>query len=177
MLTPFRIINRFRLVSLILLQNIPCMATVKIDLPQSFSFSCQIPVRITDINYGGHAGNDTVLSIIHEARMQFFKSFGYTEMNFAGTGMIMADVAIEFKNELFYGDVVTVSVTAGEISKIGFDLFYKLETIRTSLSAHGQAQGDKKILVAAAKTGMICYDYQKKKIVGMPDEAQAKLKS
>lgn len=41
-------------------------------------------------------------------------------MHFAGVGMIMADVAIEYKNELFYGDIITVSVTAGEITKIGF---------------------------------------------------------
>ena len=92
--------------------NTFCMARIKIELPDTFSFSCQIPVRITDINYGGHVGNDTVLSIIHEARMQFFKKLGYTEMNFAGTGMIMADVAIEFKSELFYGDVVIASVAS-----------------------------------------------------------------
>lgn len=141
------------------------MARIKIDLPEDFSFSCQIPVRITDINYGGHVGNDTVLSIIHEARMQFFNNFGYTEMNFAGTGMIMADVAIEFKSELFYGDVITVSVIAVEISKIGFELFYKLE----------KNSGDKKTLIVKAKTGMICYDYTNKKIVPVPEEARQKL--
>jgi acyl-CoA thioester hydrolase len=141
------------------------MTRIKIDLPENFSFSCQISVRITDINYGGHVGNDTVLSIIHEARMQFFNSFGYTEMNFAGAGMIMADVAIEFKSELFYGDVVIASVAAGEISKIGFDLFYKLE----------KQIADTKIIVAAAKTGMICYDYKRKKIASVPDEAKQKL--
>jgi acyl-CoA thioesterase FadM len=81
------------------------MARIKIELPEVFPFNCQIPVRITDINYGGHAGNDTVLSIIHEARMQFLQSMGYSEMEFGGVGMIMSDVAIEFKNELFYGDV------------------------------------------------------------------------
>jgi acyl-CoA thioester hydrolase len=145
------------------------MARIKIELPGSFSFSCQIPVRITDINYGGHAGNDTVLSIIHEARMQFLKSMGYTEMEFAGTGMIMTDVAIEFKNELFYGDVITASVVTGEISRIGFDILYRLETLRP--------QNDKgKILVATAKTGMVCYDYEKKKIVSVPAVALLKLK-
>ena len=72
------------------------MARLKIDLPEQFSFSTSIPVRITDLNYGNHVGNDAVLSIIHEARMQFLKSFGYTEMGFAGAGMIMSDVAIEF---------------------------------------------------------------------------------
>lgn len=144
------------------------MARIKIELPQSFSFSCRIPVRITDINYGGHVGNDTVLSIIHEARMQFLQSMGYTEMEFAGAGMIMSDVAIEFKSELFYGDTVIASVVTGEISRIGFDLIYKLETTRPGTE-------DKKILVAIAKTGMICYDYEKKKIVSVPAEARFKL--
>ena len=146
------------------------MARIKIELPGSFSFSCQIPVRITDINYGGHAGNDTVLSIIHEARMQFLKSIGYTELDFAGSGMIMSDVAIEFKNELFYGDMIIASVAAGEMSRIGFELIYKLETFRT-------ANGSDKILIAIAKTGMICYDYEKKKIVSIPQEAILKLKN
>ncbi|NOT50764.1 MAG: thioesterase family protein [Chitinophagaceae bacterium] len=141
------------------------MARIKIQLPGHFNFSCSIPIRITDINYGDHVGNDTILSIIHEARMQFLKSLGYTEMNFSGVGMIMADAAIEFKSEMFYGDTVTASVTAGEISKIGFALFYKLE----------KEKDDKKIVVAVAKTGMICYDYDKKKIVSVPDEARAKL--
>jgi acyl-CoA thioesterase FadM len=145
------------------------MARIKIELPGSFPFSCQIPVRITDINYGGHAGNDTVLSIIHEARMQFLQRMGYTEMEFAGVGMIMSDVSIEFKNELFYGDVVIASVIAGEISRIGFELLYKLETVRP-------ANSSMKVLVAIAKTGMICYDYDKKKIVSIPEEARMKLK-
>ncbi|MGH2552326.1 MAG: acyl-CoA thioesterase, partial [Chitinophagaceae bacterium] len=128
-----------------------------------------IPVRITDINYGGHAGNDTILSIIHEARMQFLNNMGYTEMDFAGAGMIMADVAIQFISELFYGDIIIASVATGEISKIGFELIYKLETTRP-------ASNDLKVLVATAKTGMICYDYKTKKIVSVPEEARLKMK-
>lgn len=141
------------------------MARVKLHLPGKFLFTCSIPVRITDINYGGHVGNDTVLSIIHEARMQFLNHLGYSEMEFAGVGMIMSDVVIEFKRELFYGDMVTAAIAARDISKIGFDLLYKLE----------KPIGDTKQLVAIAKTGMICYDYKKKKMVGVPDEARVKL--
>lgn len=143
------------------------MARIKIQLPDHFSFSCSIPIRITDMNYGGHAGNDTILSIIHEARMQFLQSFGYTEMQFGGVGMIMADAAIEFKSELFYGDIVMASVAAGEVSKIGFELVYRLE----------KEMNGKKILVAIAKTGMICYDYEKKKISSVPEEAKRRLMS
>ena len=140
------------------------MPRIKIELPQHFTFRCNIPVRITDINYGGHVGNDAVLSLIHETRMQYFHSFGYSEMNLAGAGMIMADVAIEFKAELFYGDAVIASVAVNDISKVSFDLVYKLEK--------QTATGPK--LVALAKTGMICYDYSKKKIIAIPDEAMSK---
>jgi len=142
------------------------MARIKVDWPGTASFQCRIAVRITDLNYGGHVGNDTVLSLVHEARMQYLRHLGYTEMQFAGTGMIMADAAIEFKSELFYGDTVTVSMQAQPAGRIGFDLFYKLEK---------ESEG-RNILVALVKTGMICYDYEKKKIVSMPQEAVENMK-
>lgn len=143
------------------------MSRIKIDLPDHFPFTTSIPIRITDINYGGHTGNDTILSIIHEARIQFLKSKGYTEMNFAGAGMIMSDVGIEFKSELFYGDVVLASVTIGKLTKVSFDVYYKLEKEETG----------GKVVVAVAKTGMVCYDYKNKKIVSLPEEARKKLNS
>ena len=91
------------------------MPRIKIELPEKFSFETQIPIRITDLNYGNHVGNDTILSILHEARVQYFQKFGFAELEFAGVGLIMRDVAIEFKNEIFYGEKIIASVTAGEI--------------------------------------------------------------
>ncbi|MBO9631647.1 MAG: thioesterase family protein [Chitinophagaceae bacterium] len=143
------------------------MPRIKIDLPADFSFTSLIPVRITDLNYGNHVGNDTILSLIHEARVQYLHSLGYGELNFAGTGLIMADVGIEYKAELHYGDKVKVSVAAGDISKISFDLYYKLE----------KEEDGKIILVAIAKTGMVCFDYDKKKVAAIPAEAREKLEA
>jgi acyl-CoA thioester hydrolase len=141
------------------------MARVTIDLPAEFRFSTTISIRITDINYGGHAGNDTILSLVHEARMQFLNSMGYTEMNCGGTGLIMTNAAIEFKKELFYGEVVTVSVVAANFSKISFELFYKMEK---------KVEG-KNILVAKVKTSMVCYDYIAKKVTAFSPEVIEKL--
>ncbi len=141
------------------------MARIKIDIPDLFSFKTKIPVRITDINYGGHVGNDTILSLLHEARMQFLHHYGYTEMNVAGVGLIMSDAAIEFKSELFYGDVVLISVAVADISKVSFELFYKAE----------KEVNGKSVTVALAKTAMICYDYSLKKITALPAEAKAVL--
>ena len=137
------------------------MARIKIELPEQFSFSTKIPIRITDLNYGGHVGNDTMLSMIHEARVQYLKSFGYEELNIEGVSLIMSDVGIEFKSELFYGDVITAFVTATDLSRIGFDLYYKLMREQT--------------IVATAKTGMICYNYDTRKVVSLPTEVNEKL--
>jgi acyl-CoA thioesterase FadM len=143
------------------------MARIKIDIPDNFSFSTSIPIRITDINYGNHLGNDAVLSIIHEARMQFLKHYGLSELNFDGAGLIMSDAAIEFKNEGFYGEMIVAYVTAGEFTKVGFDLFYKLT----------KKIGEKEVIITLAKTGMICYNYDTKKVVAVPEEAKNKLSS
>ena len=141
------------------------MARIKIDLPDFFPFITVIPIRITDLNYGGHVGNDNILSLMHEARVQFLKSVGYEEMNVEGAGLIMSDVAIEFKNELFYGDVIKASVAAGEFSRIGFDIFYKFE----------KETNGKTIPVVTAKTMMVCYNYDAKKITTLSEIAKGKL--
>ncbi|HEU4633336.1 MAG TPA: thioesterase family protein [Flavisolibacter sp.] len=138
------------------------MARIKIHLPDNFGFSTTIPIRITDLNYGGHVGNDTVLTLLHEARVQFLRHHQYTELEFAGTSLIMSDVAIEFKSELFYGDAIKAYVTAGDFSKVGFDFYYKLVN-----------EKDGK-LVATAKTGMVCFDYGSRKVVAVPEEAVKK---
>jgi len=141
------------------------MPRLKLLVPEHFSFSTLIPVRITDLNYGNHVGNDSMLSILHEARMQFLAQFGYTEMEMEGVGMIMSDVSIEFKTEVFYGDVIRAYVLVHDITRAGFDLYYKLT--RSS---------DESVIVFA-KTGMICYDYSLKKVVRIPEKASNKLQA
>ena len=49
------------------------MPRVKVALPATFPFRTEIPVRITDLNYGGHLGNDALLGLLHEARVHFLR--------------------------------------------------------------------------------------------------------
>lgn len=72
------------------------MARIKLTLPGKLLHSTQIPVRITDINYGNHLGNDALVSIIHEARMQFLQANHFSELNAGGTSLIMSDLAVEY---------------------------------------------------------------------------------
>lgn len=143
------------------------MQRLKINLPEHFNFSTKIKIRITDLNYGGHVGNDSFLSLIHEARQQFLNHFDYSELKIENASLIMADAQIEFKKELSYGNEVKISVAASGFEKFGFDIFYKLEIINK----------DQLILAGKAKTGMLCYNYQNKKLLAVPEAVKVKLAS
>ena len=143
------------------------MPRIKLTLPERFPFSTSIPVRITDLNYGGHVGNDTILTLMHEARVQFLKSLGFDELNLAGVSLIMSDVAIEFKREVFYGTFLKAHVAAADFTRVGFDLYYKLTT----------ETENSETVVAIAKTGMVCFNYQLKKVVALPEEVLTKMQA
>lgn len=134
-------------------------------MPAVFVFSTIVPIRITDINYGGHVGNHTILSILHEARIQFLKYYGYTELDLNGISLIMRDVCIDFKKELFYGDNVIASVSVNEFSKVAFEMYYKLET----------KSQNQNIIIATARTGMVGYNYTNKRITAIPEPVRQKL--
>lgn len=143
------------------------MHRIKLDLPEKVICTVEVPVRISDINYGNHVGNDSFVSILHEARMQWLKGQGYTELDIENVGLIMSDLAVEFKAESLYGDLIQVSIIPGEMSRVGFELYYKLSTTRH----------DKPLLLANARTGMVCYDYTAKKPVAIPARLLSILKA
>lgn len=141
------------------------MARLKIDIPENFSFSCLIPVRITDLNYGNHAGNDALVSIIHEARVQYLSAKSFRELNTDGTGLIMADLQISFKKESLYGDILNIEISAKNITNTSFDLYYRLSTKKQDII----------VIIAQAKTSMVFYDYNQKKVAKLPDSFKASL--
>lgn len=134
------------------------MPRIKLEIPGNSIATFAIPVRISDINYGNHLGNDAFVSIIHEARVQWLQQHGFTELNIEGAGLILADLAVEFKHEGFYGDVIEVAISAGEISKVSFELYYHLSVKRNNDT----------VILAFAKTGMVCYNYAAKKVTALP---------
>ncbi|ALW84692.1 esterase [Hymenobacter sedentarius] len=140
------------------------MARIKVALPDTFSFATEIPVRITDLNYGGHLGNDALLGLLHEARVHFLRSLGmqndYDPVS--KLGLIMVDVAVEYKGEAFHGDVLRFEMAAADPSKYGFDVVYHV---------HNQAGKE----IARAKTGMLCFDYNVRKLRLLPEELAAQV--
>jgi len=134
------------------------MARIKIDITGNELAIVHTRVRISDINYGNHVGNDSFVSLIHEARVQWLKQHGFTELDIAGTGLIMSDLAIQFSNEAYYGDEIQIIVSTGDISRVSFELYYQVTAERNKVT----------INLAKARTGMVCFDYQSKKVVAVP---------
>jgi acyl-CoA thioester hydrolase len=132
------------------------MSRVILELPQEFIFSTEIVVRISDINYGGHLGHDSTISLIHEARVRFLKAHGFSEGDIDGRGLIITDLAILYKAEVFYGDTLTIEVAVDDFTKYGCDFFYHI------------FNKDQKKEVASAKTGIVFFDYERRKIVSAP---------
>ncbi len=143
------------------------MERIKVELPDSFHFSCKLTIRITDLNYGSHVGNDNFLSLAHEARVQYLKFYGYSETDVEGLSLIMNDAAIEFKSELLYGYEIEIFVKAESFHKYGFDIFYKIE-----FEKNGE-----KVTAAKMKTGLLYFDYSARRLSKMDGETIQKLKN
>ncbi|MBC7938065.1 MAG: thioesterase family protein [Rhizobacter sp.] len=133
------------------------MARIKIDMPAKLIAEIIIRVRITDINYGNHLGNDALVGILQEARVQWLTQLGYTELDVEGQGLIMSELAVAYRNESFYGDTLLVKIFVGEKTAVSFELFYHI---------FNQAAKE----IAKAKTGMVCYNYAQKKVAPVPQK-------
>ncbi|NPD46513.1 MULTISPECIES: thioesterase family protein [unclassified Lentimicrobium] len=128
-------------------------------------FIMKYMVSISDINYGGHMGNDKSLALFHEARIGYLKSLGYSEMNIGeGLGIIMKDAHVDYLAEVFHGDELMVKVSLGEQKGPLFHLNYEVNRV-----------SDAK-MVFTGRTGILAFDYEKRKVVRTPQVFFHKIK-
>ncbi len=133
------------------------MSKVHVHLPEKVLFSTTMSVRIGDINYGGHLSNDAILSFAHEARIRFLNHYGFTEFDIGGCGIIMIDALITYLSEGFLGNDIRIEIMAGEAGNAGFDIFYRMHNMTTGKD------------LAHVKTGLLAFDYEKKKVRKLPE--------
>jgi YbgC/YbaW family acyl-CoA thioester hydrolase len=126
-------------------------------------FTCQLVVRATDLNYGGHLANDAVLRLIQEARVQFLHTLGGNEVNIHGVGVILADVQLMFKAEAFYQDVLIVDIAIAQWRKCECAFYYRLTR-----------EKDAK-LITLAKIRTVFFDYTQRKIKPIPEQLKQQI--
>lgn len=134
------------------------MARIKLDIPEHLPFQTEIVVRITDLNYGNHLGNDRLLAYLQEARVQWLASVGLSELEAFGVGFLQVDSAVLYKAEGFFGDRITIAVGTSDWTRKSWDFVYRLTL---------PDKGDQ--ILALAKTGMVAFDYDHRKVVDVPE--------
>jgi acyl-CoA thioester hydrolase len=141
------------------------MSRIEIQLPEKFQFTTEIAVQVSDLNYGNHVGNDRILTLMQEARTLFYRSMGFeSEVNLEGpVGQIVTDAMIVYKAESFLGDTLLIGIATENFNKYGFDFYYR---ISNKLSGKE---------VAVGKTGIVGFDYAKRKIASIPQSVITKL--
>jgi acyl-CoA thioester hydrolase len=145
------------------------MERVKIISPENWLYKTQFTVPISYINYGNHLGNDKILTIAHEARLQWLQNINASELNVGeGIGLIMADAAIQFLGQGYHNDLIEIKVGVNSISKIGFQLIYSL----VKINKEGEELGK----IALVSTNMLCFNYTLNKISPIPSEFGSKIK-
>jgi acyl-CoA thioester hydrolase len=131
---------------------------------EHYSFSTTLDVRISDINYGGHLGNDRYLAFFHEARLRYLKQFGLSEANIGdGAGLIMTESHVNYKAEAFLGDVIEVRIGISETKGSRFLMEY--EMIRPS---------DQRV-IGTGYTRLAAFDYSARKLARLPQSFMDKI--
>jgi acyl-CoA thioester hydrolase len=133
------------------------MPKVKLKKQESYEFEYKKVLQVRDINYGGHLGNDALVSLTHEARLNLLRTLGFSELDLGDgkTGIIMADLAVNYLGEGFMFDELAIESHIDEISAVSFRIF------------HHFLKGEKTI--ALAETGIIAFDYKERSIVSIPE--------
>lgn len=125
---------------------------------EDFKFSSEIEVRISDINYGGHLGNDRYLSLFQDARLRYLRQFGFSEMSIGdGTSLIMRAAQVTFKAEAFWGDRLKIYVRIAALQAAAFHFVYLI--VRSD---------DESRVIATGETEMLGFDYATRKVKRLP---------
>jgi len=142
------------------------MARLEIDFSEPAVFSLELDVRVGDVNYGQHLGNDRVLLLAQEVRVRWLKSLGASEASVEdGVGLLMTDAALVYLGQAFMGDVLRGELSVTEVGRAGFVLLY-----RFTRPADGRE-------IARVRTGLVAYDYTRQKIARLPAVFRAALPS
>nr|WP_315402076.1 thioesterase family protein [uncultured Duganella sp.] len=133
------------------------MARLALAFPDDqYYFDTSMTVRSTDINAANHLGNDSMVSMLSEARALFLAHCGAPEIDADGLGTIVTDLATTYRAEAHARDVLRFEVGVMDFNAYGGDIIF-----RVTRPADGK-------LVAMAKYGFVFFNFRRGQVAPMP---------
>ena len=130
-----------------------------------YSKEIEITVRLSDVDLAGHVHNSKYLDYFESGRMAFLGEFIPEEHDWTVHGLILARNELDYLTPLRLNDQVNIEVSCSSIGNKSFTLEYVLRIIR----------GSERIPCCKGKSVMVCFDYQKKQTIGIPEEWRQEL--
>ncbi|WP_095083124.1 thioesterase family protein [Pseudomonas sp. Irchel s3h17] len=128
------------------------MARLHLDFPQNpFFYATALTVRVTDVNAAHHLANDSMISMISEARARMLFEYGVNIDD-----IIVTDLATVYRAEAHARDQLLFEVGLMDLNTYGGDIIFRITR---------PADGT---LIALAKSGFVFFDYPSRKVTAMP---------
>jgi acyl-CoA thioesterase FadM len=134
------------------------MPRVQLQVQPNYEFEYQTTIQTRDLNYAGHLGNDSLVSLIQEARVALFQELGFRELDLGDgkTGIIIGDLVINFKAEGFFGEHVVIQSHIDDVNEKSMRIYHKV------------VKKNDDTVLALVETGIISFDYESRKISIFP---------
>ena len=132
------------------------MTRIHVAVPEKFLFRMEKTVGLSDINYAKHLDSVSMVKILHEARLQFLASLGFTEANVYGLGLVVTDLSVDNLSESFADDRLTLDVGISKFTRHGFDIGIKVSNkALDTVICHGNF-------------GLVFFDFDKHQLASVP---------
>lgn len=124
-----------------------------------YEFKFITKIQTEDLNYAGHLANEALLKMIQEARIDLIKKLGFKELDLGDgkTGVIIADLVVNYKSEGFEGDELRIESHIGQITERSIRIFHRIFKNKND------------ILLTLAETGLVAFNYKIREITKFPE--------
>ncbi|MDF1761558.1 MAG: acyl-CoA thioesterase [Coxiellaceae bacterium] len=102
-------------------------------------YSTSINVLLSHLNYGNHLGNDSVLTVLQEARMRWLLSInpGCSEIAIEGNvGWMVRQATVEYLSQAYYDNELLINISVSDCTRSTFLLSYDVGMMCQHLPGH-----------------------------------------
>jgi acyl-CoA thioester hydrolase len=132
-----------------------------------FHHSTIIPLRFVDMDSFGHINNANYLTYIEEARIKYFDDVINYKYDWSKQGIILAHAEIDFKVPGHFRNEVLIYTRCTSIGTKSISHEYEIVK-RTA---------ENSITIAAAKTVVVMFDYEKNISIPVPEQWKKAIKA
>ena len=129
-----------------------------------FTVTHALSPRFRDTDAMGHINNAVYVTYLEVARQEYWRAFS-RQTDYRRVPFILAHVTIDFRSEALVNEALLLGIRCGTIGTKSFTFEYQIR----------EASGPR--LVVEASSVQVCYDYDTKRSLVVPDELRRSLEA